>query len=110
MEATTAARRARDQGIERAATSAERADPGWLAGARVALERYLQAHPGETFICEHVRRWAEGLELIEPPVNQKAWGNVFRNAARDGLIRKTGEYELARSSHLSPKPLWSEAV
>lgn len=110
MDSTTAARQARDQGMERAATSAERASPGWLAGARVALERYLQAHSGETFICESVRLWAEGLDLIERIDNQKAWGHVFRNAARDGLIRKTGEYELARSSHLSPKPLWSEAA
>lgn len=109
MEATRAARLARDQGMERAATSAERASPGWLEGARVALERYLQAHPGETFICEDVRTWSEGLDLIETPPESRAWGNVIRAAARHGLIRKTGDYELAKSSHLSPKPLWEAA-
>lgn len=109
MEAHSAARLARDQGMERVATSAERASPGWLDGARVALKRYLQAHPGETFICERVRGWAEDLELIEPAANERAWGHVFRAASRDGLIRKTGQYELAKSSHLSPKPLWTAA-
>ena len=110
MEATTAARRARDQGIERAAASAERSDPGWLAGARVALERYLQAHPGGAFICEDVRGWAEDLDLIETPPDSRAWGNVIRAASRDGLIHKTGGYRIAPSSHLSAKPLWTEAV
>lgn len=94
-----------DIGMALAADKADRDNPGWSEGALVALERYIAAHPDASFIAEQVREWAEDLELIEPPENAKAWGQVFRTAARRKVIERIG-YAPARSSNLSPKCLW----
>ena len=66
------------------------------------LARHIR---GDCFLAEEVRNFATGLDL---PPDGRAWGVVFRSAAREGLIVKAG-YAPAKSSNLSPKVLWRVA-
>jgi hypothetical protein len=74
------------EGMEQAAAHAGR---HWSSRARQFLEDYIIKTRPEQLIAPEVREWAEsnGLEL---PPNNYAWGNVFRMAAKDGLLRADG--------------------
>lgn len=97
----------RDAGIARAAAHADRVCPNWTDTAFDMLATYCRIYgPGHEFHCESLRERAEGHGVVPEPPDGRAWGNVFRRAAREGLIRKTGRYVLAKSSNLSPKPVW----
>ena len=98
----------RDTGMELAEDKANRGAPFWSTRALMAIEKYCLAHPGEKFLGEDVREWAEGKRLVSVPENEKAWGSVFRTAAQLKIIRKVGSAP-ARSSNMSPKCLWREA-
>ncbi len=95
----------RDDGIERVSMKADLLQDGWTDRAYAALSIYC-AKAREPFIAEEVREWAEGLNLITPPHDARAWGQVIRRAARERKIRKCG-YKPAKSSNLSPKVLWA---
>jgi hypothetical protein len=98
----------RDDGIERAASHAERVSDGWKARARGYLLEYLATRRrGDDFLAEVAREFAEGRGMDAPP-DGRAWGAVFQSAAREKLIVKAG-YSPARSSNLSPKVLWRVA-
>jgi hypothetical protein len=101
----TQAENRRDVGINRAVNRADRDNPQWSEDAMHALEMYCKAHPDAQFLGEQVRAWGEGLELVEPPADGRAWGAVFRRAASLGIIRRVG-YAPAMSSNLAPKCLW----
>lgn len=105
MNLAVSARARRDQGIELSEAKANRDQPGWSEDAQAALEKFCLAHPGQKFLTEDVRAWAEELELVEAPDNAKAWGAVMQRAARFGTIRRVG-YMPAKSSNLSPKTAW----
>lgn len=91
----------RDDGIQRAG---DHAGAEWKRRATGYLLEYLATcrRVGDDFMAEHVRDFAAGLD--EPP-DRRAWGAVFQNAARKGLIVKAG-YGPAKSSNLSPKVIW----
>lgn len=76
----------------------------WIAYACDKFRRWAKRKPGRVGTIEVFR--AELGERIEEPLDLRWWGNVSRALAREGVIQKTGEYWLARSSHLSPKPVW----
>lgn len=97
------ARARRDDGIDRAG---EHAGAVWKRRATGYLLEYLATPFRCTiFLAEDVREFAKGLE--DPP-DPRAWGAVFRDAARKGLIVKMG-YMPAKSSNLSPKVAWRAA-
>jgi hypothetical protein len=98
----------RDTGMALAEDKANRDAPFWSDRALLAVEKYCLAHPGQKFLGEDVREWAEAKRMVSVPENEKAWGSVFRRAANLKIIRKIG-YAPARSSNLSPKCLWRAA-
>lgn len=96
------AKAARDEGMQRAADHANRAIPGWGDLALQFLRLYALRHA--EFTSEQVRHAADDWGLIAPPT-AKAWGQVYRRAAREGVIEKAG-YAVALERHYSPCPLW----
>lgn len=108
MTARAEAERRRDLGMQRATDHADRERPNWSIRAAHALYAYCQEHKGETFLCEDVRAWAEAKMLVSTPPTAKAWGSIFKEAAKAGTVRKAG-YAAAKSSNLSPKVLWRAA-
>jgi hypothetical protein len=87
----------RDLGIARSAGAAGTSfeDDAYLFLAGYAARNYA------AFLIEEVRE--QPGAPIAP--NERAWGQVVRRAAAEGLIVKVG-YAPARSSNLSPKCLW----
>ena len=96
--------RRRNEAIEKVSAHADELDPNWSDRAYSALTLYC-TKATEPFIIEDVRAWAEGLGLISPPHDSRAWGAVIRRAAGNGLVSKVG-FAPAKSSNLSPKVLW----
>lgn len=95
----------RDSGIDRVAASANSAIDGWTDIALEKVVSYAQGH--ESFLMEDVR--AALTEDFPGPPDARAWGSVTRRAIKEGLIIKDG-YAPARSSNLSPKPVWKSLV
>lgn len=76
----------------------------WRDAATLALQKFLmQLPPGKQFMTEDLREQVE--PIIGLPHDGRAWGHIIQSAARAGWIRRVG-YAPARSSNLSPKPLW----
>lgn len=98
----------RDRCMARAVDHADRERPDWSLRAAHALHEYAQKHPGESFLAEDMRAWAEGKMLVSTPPTAKAWGAVFKSAAAQRLVVKAG-YAPAKSSNCSPKTLWRAA-
>jgi hypothetical protein len=76
----------------------------WITEACNAFRRWAKRKPGRIGTIEVFR--AEIGEKVAEPVENRWWGSVTRALAREGVIERTPEYWLARSSHLSPKPVW----
>jgi len=102
------AERKRDTGMAQAVDHADRVNSEWSIRAAHALYDYCQAHRGQNFLCEDMRRWAEAKMLVSEPPSNKAWGSIFKEAAKAGTLRKVG-FAAAKSSNLSPKTLWAAA-
>lgn len=98
----------RDEAIERVANHADALDPEWSDRAYASLIKFCCLYR-VPFIAEEVRHWAEGLSLISPPHDARAWGAIIKRAAKDELIIKVG-YAPAKSSNLSPKVQWQVAA
>ena len=79
---------------------------GWSDDALHGIETYCTAHSDDQFLAEDVRAWCEEMGIVDTPENGKAWGAVFRRAARLGVIRNVG-YAPSKSSNMSPKVLWT---
>jgi uracil-DNA glycosylase len=96
----SAARR-RDQALT---AVADAADPNWMAAAWDALTEYVRTH--ETLFVDEF--WAEtGLQR---PKESRALGPVVLRAAREGLIRKSGEFKKSAASNMTEKPVWKSMV
>lgn len=99
----TAALDRRDQGVERAASHANRVESEWTGQALGMLIAFGQQATGD-FLIEEVRAWAEARGLPEPP-DKRSWGAVARSAAAKRRIEKVG-FGSAASSNCSPKVKW----
>lgn len=97
------AKAGRDEGMRRAAEHAEKVNPGWVEQAYSFLATFVKDRPGD-FLAEDVRL-AAALVLPEPPDN-RAWGPVFKEACRRGLIQRKG-YGAAKTGHMRPMPIWA---
>lgn len=93
---------ARDIGIASAAASVS------CEWARRALGyvREFAAYADGPFLVEQIREFADAGGFDEPR-NAKAWGPVIQEARRQKIIRPCG-FAPARSSHRSPKVLWTK--
>ena len=76
----------------------------WIAAAETSFRRWAKRKPGRIGTIETFR--AEIGERIEEQKELRCWGAVCLSLAREGVIQRTGDYWSARSSHLSPKPVW----
>lgn len=104
-----AARRERDLGMQRAADRADRVNDGWTLTAYSNLVALARAHKlSEPMLGEDIRKLAYDAGLPRPP-DERAWGAVFLRARKAGLMVPVGHGQ-AKSSHLSPKPLWRAAL
>lgn len=92
-----------DVGMTRAVEHADRVEPAWSERALAALQRYCAANPAE-FTAE-VARVAMHADGLSHPPDGRAWGAVFKVAARRGWIEQVG-YAPRRSGNMTPAPLW----
>lgn len=99
----------RDRGMARAVDHADRERPDWSLRAAHALHEYAQKHRGESFLAEEVRAWSEAKMLVSEPPTANAWGSVFKEGAKMGVIKRAG-YAPAKSSNMSPKCQWQGCV
>lgn len=97
----------RDIGMARATDRANREHEEWTDVAMfylVVFSSFVNFFSGKNqFLAEDVIEFCK-KNLFEAP-DSRAWGSVFRRAAKEGVIRKVG-YAPAKSSNLSPKTLW----
>ena len=104
------AQAARDAGIQRAVDHAEAVIPGWSGRAFDFLRGFVETPGRKAFSAEDVRAYAHGLGLPQP-THARAWGGVFKRAAREGLIAKAGVGEMRDpESHCSVVNLWRPAT
>lgn len=95
-----------DKGATRAESHAERVDSGWSTKAYAFLVDYAGSHC--RFLGEEVRLAAMASNSPVPvPPAPGAWGNIFKRAARAGLIRKAGfEPSKLASTHGKAAVVW----
>jgi len=102
-----AVRKRRDSGIKKAADHASKAtESDWPRDALEFLKRYLD-RTGEPFLAEQFVLWALAQGISAPP-DGRAWGSPIARARKLGLILRVGT-GMAKTSNLSPKPLWQRA-
>jgi hypothetical protein len=91
--------------MRRAKEHADRVEPNWSDCAMGWVRIYALAK--EEFICEDVRRYAEGRGLPLPP-DGRAWGSVMMKASRAGLIQATDRIRNATDPkvHMNPSRIW----
>ena len=100
-----AARIRRDLGITRSQLGAEIRSPKWTEVAAEYLRDYARTvAAGQPFLIEHAIE--ASYARVPPAKDGRAWGAATTAAARREWIEKTGNVASARSSNLSPKPLW----
>lgn len=81
------ARSNRDEGIERAVTSANRKDAGWSEKAYQMFQEWIRGWPvGFEFMMEDFRLSAQIRGLPDPP-SKRAFGGIAVKARIAGLIK-----------------------
>jgi len=83
---------------------ADAADPSWASAAWDALVAYLRSH--ETFFGDDF--WLE--TNLERPRESRALGPIVLRAARQGLMKKSGEFRPSAQSNMQSKPVWTSLV
>lgn len=101
MQTTPA--QATQTGLQAAQQSADSNGLGWTEVALNALVKYAALAP-KPFTIEQARLWLD--DIVPPPKDGRAWGSVASQAVHKRLIRKTGQFAPAVSSHNSPKPTY----
>ncbi len=84
------ARQARDEGMQRSLDHAEADCEGWGSFASIFLEDYAKRHAEFTGFMVTA---ASKLDKSFPqPANERAWGQVYRQAMKAGIIEKTNRF------------------
>ena len=103
-----AARAARDQGMALALDKAEREHEGWSSIALNFLRKYAAENaefPG------YFVTMASGLDPEFPqPGNEKAWGSVWRKAAKLGIVRDSGKTMPHPKRHACKAIVWKSLL
>ena len=82
------ARRQAEEGMGRALDRAEREIPSWADLALDYLKRYAQQH--HEFPGFFVTMQSETDPNFPKPTNERAWGGIWRKAARLKIVTDTG--------------------
>jgi hypothetical protein len=93
----------RDEGMARAIDHAESDEPGWSDRALAFLSSYAALHGEFTAFMVVGAAELQGFSHA----HAKGWGSVFRKAAREGVIRKTGRTMPHPGRHGCPADVWS---
>jgi hypothetical protein len=99
------ARFERDAGMQQALEHAEDVTPDWGELAYQFLTTFAMNATGP-FISEDVSDAAKLDPTFPPPPTDRAWGPIYRRAARDGWIRQVGTGR-SRRRHASICPMWA---
>ncbi len=91
----------REAGMRAAADHAEENHPFWKAEAAEYVRRYAETH--REFISEDCTDFAYANGLARPH-DPRAFGQVYRDAAKRGVIRKAGYGRSVKRA--SPTVLW----
>lgn len=95
-----------ERGMAAAVANANRESEDWSVRAASLFAEFVSLHPGESFMTEDVREWAEAIGLPKPP-DRRAWGAVAIAAKRNGLVRSLGYApQKSANAHRAPKTLW----
>lgn len=78
---------ARDKGIAKAITNADRVSPSWSGRCYEFFKTFVRMQ-NEPFKIEEFRDWVE--DKIENPPSLRAYGAITMKAARKGIIRHVG--------------------
>lgn len=100
------ARAARDDGMQRAIDHAESDAPGWSDVAFQFLRNYARTH--EHFISEDVSDASRDWGMVQPPTD-RAWGQIYRRAIKEGIIKQDGAGR-SRRRHASICPRWMSLI
>lgn len=100
------ARRARDAGMAQALAHAERVNDGWADIAAAALLIYARTHA--RFTAYDFRQAYHAAGKPAPPTD-KAFGSIFKQAAKDGVIERIG-YQPHPERHASPTVAWRSLI
>ena len=90
------------EGMERAATAADRSTPDWSLAAYTACIRAIRKMPVE-FTFERLRLAAGD---VEQPPDLRAWGTICKRLVADGYMHGINKYAPAASSNCGPKRLY----
>lgn len=101
--------RARDEGIERAVTSAETVDPNWKELAYDAFKQWLSGWPsGFCFQIEMFRASSFAMN-IPRPLSDRAYGFIPSRAKKERLITNIGiKATRAVSAHRANAGYWQK--
>ncbi|WLA80343.1 hypothetical protein QIH87_50165 (plasmid) [Bradyrhizobium elkanii] len=100
------AEHARDAGMQQAAQHADEVEPGWSERAYTFLIGYARTH--SDFISEDVSDAAIAAGEPQPPT-LRAWGQIYRRAAKNDAILMTGMGR-SRRRNASVCPRWSSLI
>lgn len=95
------AARRRDTALQQVAQGA---DPDWMAAAWDALIVYLKANP--TFFVDDF--WQSAT--LDRPRESRALGPIVLRAAREGHMRKSGQFRKSTASNMTEKPVWESKI
>jgi hypothetical protein len=101
------AKRAAQDGIDRAVAAADRSIAGWSDFAFDFIKLWASANSGKRAIGHDIVQASIAAGIAQPP-NPKAWGGPIQRAARIGVIRKVGTAP-DPNRHTNPVPLWEAA-
>lgn len=100
------AARLRDAGIAQSVEHADAKVPEWRDVAYRFLLEFCRSH--DFFISEDVSNTSKEADFPQPPTD-RAWGHVYRRAAKEGKIIQVG---IGRSNrrHRSICPRWQSLI
>lgn len=100
------ARSRADTGMTRAVEHADRETPDWSTMAYSFLLSFARTHLH--FISEDVSGASKQEKFPQPPTD-RAWGQIYRRAAKAGIIEQDGTGRSARR-HASLCPRWRSRI
>lgn len=94
--------------IKAATERADKAEAGWSDAAYDVLRAFVAKNGNAMFKADDVRLF--GMEHgFSCPTDNRAWGSVFRRAAKDKLIRRSGYAPTsALGAHSRPVTIWKK--
>jgi hypothetical protein len=98
------ARVKRDVAIATVAAHADENVHGWTTQAFALVALYATMY--SEFIAEDCAEFAYSQGLKRDGIDPRAWGKVYKNAAKAKVIRKKG-YAVSQKRNHSPTVLWA---